>query len=156
MVPCFSLASLYLPPEPALSFSTGYSVSSLEAISGFMLSRFGVTSQLVPGSSLPASLCISQEEKLSSKESHLSSWPWRQAAYSEACPLCQRMTCGTVYMERGQRCDKGEPEQTQRKGTFRRGSLVLSLEGQVRTFHGNKAGVASGGGVRWAEERRAA
>lgn len=106
MVPCFSLASLYLPPEPALSLSTGYSVSSLEAISGFMLSCFGVTSQLVSCSSLPASLCISQEEKLSSKESHLSSWPWRQAAYSETCPLCQRMTCGTVYMERGQRCDK--------------------------------------------------
>lgn len=76
-----SLAELDFPPEPALSLSTGYSVLPLEATSGFMLGGFGVASQLGQGPPLPASLCISQEERLSSKESCESSWSWRETAY---------------------------------------------------------------------------
>ena len=64
MVTHFSVAKLDLLLEPSISFGLGYSVLSPETTSGFMLRRFGVTSQLVQGSILPASLCILQEKKL--------------------------------------------------------------------------------------------
>lgn len=124
MVTRVSLAELDFPPEPTLSLSTGYSVLPLEATSGFMLGGFGVASQFGQGPPLPSSLCISQEEKLSSKESRMSSWSWRETAYLPH-------GVSGVGPGGGQRCDKvaGVILNKQRKGTSRSGGFVLSLEG---------------------------